>query len=302
MSKRPLFVAICAVAALAMGVSIWIAHEERIPAGTEPTRHAQPADDAWPAVLKGDDKAPAPSHRPKDFWASRDRLFELYRAGVDSTDAKLRYMAREALNVCLPFAMKQPFPEAANRDAGTNAAELARTRAILERACVEFSAVPAPTLIRQRTQLNDWLQNAELPPSIAELPRAPTEEDIHEARHALKRGLDKSVADGLLWLAPALSSWIEWAAGTHPGTLPKELRDATHVGTAVLLSQCSLGYDCGPSSFPYLHLCSSAGLCAGSLEAYFLNGLDAGQQELVRRQAALIARSIEHKDLAALGL
>lgn len=241
----------------------------------------------------------------KDLWGASDDLFEMYRLGINSKDYKLKYLAREAINICLPFTMKMPFPDAANRrDDGANAAELIRARTTLERSCRTFMSIPASELVRQRTEINLAIQNADFPvnPSAAELSRNPTEREVREAKEALASALNKLGPDGLLWLAPALGGWLEHVQTSSPGTLSSEFRDVSHIDKAVLLSQCALGYDCGPASVPYLFICSSSGTCPGSLEAYALNGLGPEQREVVRRQAQLIAKSIAGKDFSAFGL
>ena len=312
MAKRLWIAAITTLGALVAGAYVWTSGWEDAPSissiGAVPgvsTSTVGPAKGSGqvPTLSAAENRAPDFPKQSQDLWKAPERLFDIYRAGIDSADAKRRYMAREALNVCLPFAMKQPFPEAANRRS-ENAAELARTRAILERACRKFASVPVVELVRQRNDMIGMTQNSEFPvnPAIAELGRSPTERNVREAKEALRIGLSDSGGGALLWLAPALSEWIEYSAISRVDSLAQELRDTINIGSAVFLSQCSLSYDCGPSSIPYLNICSSTGICTGSLESYFLSGLNAEEQEKVRRQAAVISSSVLRKDLAALAL
>ncbi|HEY1394835.1 hypothetical protein [Roseateles sp.] len=242
---------------------------------------------------------------PKDYWGAADSLYGVYTRGLQSNSSQLKFLAREALNICLPYAMKKPYLEAASRrDGGQYAAELARVREKFSRSCQAFSGVSPADLLQQQRELSADIKKAEFPinPAEGELGREPGGQRVGIAKDMLRSALETNPTDNLLWLAPALGGWIEHASVSNPTSLADELKDIRHIDSAILITQCKLGYSCGPESVAYMTICTSTGVCPGSLEAYALNGLNESEKEIVQRQAELVAKAIASRNLSALGL
>ncbi len=283
-----------------------LASDRSHPAAISPVPLPSSAPGARTAVTKPLESSALAVHpTAKAFWGSANDLFEIYKQGIASPDMAEVFLAREALNLCLPYAMREPFiDDALTRNDGADAAEVMRTRERLKVACRDFSSVSALTLIQQRGEAYRRLRSAGLPinPANAELSRSPATQEIATAKRALLESLDRQGPDALTWLAPAVGGWIEHSAGLERSSLDPLLRDTAHIGVAVLLSQCLLGYDCGPDSVPYLMLCSTNGHCGGSLSESALRGLSEPERQRVLQQAEAIARSIDQKQWQRLGL
>lgn len=228
-------------------------------------------------------------------------LLALYKSGLNSENIEEKFLANQALGLCIHTTYTSQALNLSKASAGEQI-RASESRQEMRRICGPFATVRLQEALLDAKNFASVLETADSPFSSHSLSATATEPQKQAFDSKLEQNIKTYGAASLLWESGNIADWM---ISRSPNLLIQGDRfvdtdERKKVNGAVNLAMCFSGYDCSSSSLTYMNLCARSGECGTTINEGILSHFSNTDRAYVEDLARKIGTALLNKDLQSL--